>query len=286
MNKKVLNHSGEIVKMSNALARGRWLPKSIYEPRLIAQVAARIHKDDQEFKTYEIPVTAILQGKVDGRTYKILADAADNLMGKVITVDTDNKRGWIKYTIFSYCEYDAKNGCIRARFDPDLKPHYLNLKSNFAKYNLNEYMNLPSSYSQRIFEILKSWDDKPEVIIPLAELYEMLKTPSSQKKTFGEFRRRVLEKAYKDIHKHTSLRFEWESIKTGRKVTAIRFVFSKPRKNEILESKQGIQEQKEQKKSSKQHQAALAAINCYKQGNCIPNKSLRCTICKRLFNFE
>lgn len=286
MNKKILNQSGEIVKMSNALARGKWLPKSIYEPRLIAQVAARVHKDDKEFKTYEIPVTAILQGKVDGRTYKILADAADNLMGKIITVDTDNKRGWIKYTIFSRCEYDAGKGCIRARFDPDLKPHYLNLKSNFAKYNLNEYMNLPSSYSQRIFEILKSWDDKPETKIQLSALHDMLNSPPSLRSRYQDFRRKVLEKAFNDIHKYTTLRYEWEPIKTGRKITAIRFVFSKPRKNELIAKEKDTQEKKGQKAAAKRHQAALEAAECYKNGNCNPNGSLRCTICKQFFGPE
>ena len=61
-------------------------------------------------------------------------------------------------------------------FHPDLKEHYLQL-NQYIKYNLIEFMLLPSIYSQRLFEFLKSWDDRKETTIELKELHEMLDSP-------------------------------------------------------------------------------------------------------------
>ena len=87
-------------------------------------------------------------------------------------------------------------------------------------------LDLLSIYSQRLFEILKSWSDKPEVELTVLYLKTILEVPKSMK-NFAEFRRRVLEKAHNDITKYTSLRFEWEPIKKGRSVESVRFIFAK-----------------------------------------------------------
>ena len=74
-----------------------------------------------------------------------------------------------------------------------------------------------------MFEFLKSWSGKPEINISILELHELLNTPISFRKDFRQFRTRVLEKAHKDITTHTSFRYEWEPVKAGRSVEAIRF---------------------------------------------------------------
>ena len=235
MANRQLTLPGEIVKKSNALARGKWAPKSVYEPRLVALVASRVRKTDDDFSTYEIPLAEILGSATDGRTYRLISEVVDNLMGRVVTIEDD--KGWTKYALFSKCRYDADSGCIKARFDPDLKPHYLGLQKQFTKYSLMEFMMLPSTYSQRLFEILRSWDDKPEATIQLSDLHEMLDTTDSLRTKYTNFKARVLASAHKDINRHTGLLYEWEPIKKGRKITAIRFVFSKPRKAETKKAK-------------------------------------------------
>lgn len=116
------------------------------------------------------------------------------------------------------------------RFDPGLKPHYLELKKHFTKYSLAEYLSLPSTYSQRIYEILRSWGECAVTEIGVSELHEMLRTPPSMRKTFGMFRNRVLEKAHSDITTLTQMRYEWEAVtesgqplKRGRPVVKVRF---------------------------------------------------------------
>ncbi len=234
---------GELVKKSNELARCAWTTASVIEPRLVALVASLVRTDDEDFKMYHIAVDDLIDAE-GGQQHSTLKDVAKSLMNRIIEINHEN--GWSMYNVFSKCEYDRENRVISARFDPDLKPHYLQLKRNFTEYSLTEFLLLPSVYSQRLFEILKSWDDKEEIEIRLEDLHKMLNVPDSYKKNFRNFRLRVLEKAHKDIHKKTSLKYAWEAIKRKRTVVAIKFTFIKDKveekKKDNVKTKKEIEE--------------------------------------------
>lgn len=273
---KQLMLPGEIVKKSNALARARWSAESVWEPRLVALLASKVRQDDTDFQVYEIPVGEIMRGSTGGKDYREVESVVDRVMSRVLTIRDD--KGWTKYNVFSRCRYRAKDAVLELGFHPDLRPHYLNLQKHFAQYNLLEYLTLPSIYSQRMFEFLKSWDDKPEISIPIDELYDMLDAPASFRKDFRNFRLRVLEKAYKDIHNKTSFEYEWEPIKRGKSVASIRFIFSSGKKNIAIKEKKSVREQKQSHENNKYF---LEAVTCFKAGKCdYQPKSKKCIICK------
>lgn len=227
MAKKQLSLPGELVKKSNALARARWSAESVWEPRLVALLASKVRAEDTDFQVYEIHVSELLQKAHSGRDYQEIESVVDKVMSRVLTIRDD--KGWTKYNVFSRCRFRRDEGMLELGFHPDLKQHYLQLQKNFVKYNLIEFLLLPSIYSQRLFEYLKSWCSENEHIESINNLHEMLNTPKFIKENFKNFRTRVLEKAYNDITKHTDLRFKWEPIKQGRAVVAVRFIFPKKR---------------------------------------------------------
>lgn len=218
---------GTIVKKSNTLARARWPVGSVLEPRLVALVASRVHVADEDLHSYIIPAHEVLGRDYGGDHQQRLAEVVDNLMGRVLTLE--DAKGWTKYTLFSRCRYHREGGVLEVQIHPDLKPHFLGLKERFAYYQLMEYLILPSTYSQRLFEILKSWDDQPETTIEIEELRQMMGVPEGVLPRYQDFRRKCLEKAHEHIHKHTSLKFDWEPVKRGRSIAAVRFIFSKKR---------------------------------------------------------
>ena len=230
---------GEIVKKSNALARTCWSAESILEPRLIALLASKININDVDFKIYNIHISEIIGNAHSGQDYLDVARAVENVMSRVITISDPDSGDWTKYNVFSRCRFRKKEGILELGFHPDLIPHYLQLKKNFVQYNLIEYLTLSSLYSQKVFEILKSWANRSEITILIPELHVALSVPESLRIDFAAFRRRALEKAYKDINEKTSLRYEWEAIKTKNKVTAIRFIFSQ--KDRMIVQKATIQ---------------------------------------------
>ena len=281
MAEKQLVLPGEVVKKSNALARARWSAESVWEPRLVALLASKVRVDDTDFHVYKIPVAEVMREREHGgRDYREIETVVDRVMSRVLTIKDEKGRGWTKYNVFSRCRYRPEEGILELGFHPDLRPHYLNLQGQFAKWNLLEYLMLPSIYSQRIFEILKSWDDKPEVEIALDDMHEMLDTPESLRQDFAQFRRRVLEKAHKDICKKTKLSFVWEPVKRGKAVVAIRFIFS-PKRRAIAEA--AAKEAAQAKQSVANNQNPLAAYACAKKKNgaCAKqdNKKSICAAC-------
>ena len=272
---------GEIVKKSSAIARARWQPESIWEPRIVALVASKVRESDEDFQTYKIPVAELLgvsDENLAGKQYQDISRSIAHLGKATIRIEGIKPRNFRQYNIFAMCGYE--DGYLIAGFHPDLKPHFLNLKAQFTAYNLFEYLTLPSAYSQRIFEFLKSWSNAPEVVVSVAELHEMLNTPESFRKDFRQFRTRVLEKAHKDILAHTSLRFEWEQVKTGRSVEAVRFMFAPGRKAIAEAEKKKAKEEKQRRLANERMLRALACAK-EKKGECTTkdNKPIVCKAC-------
>ena len=284
MAKRTVSSSLQLVKKSNALCRACWAPKSVLEPRLVALLASRIHKDDKDFKTYEIHVSEALGERHSGKDYIEIENTVDNIMSRIITIYDAN--GWSKYNVFSSCRFRRKEGILVLGFHPDLIPHYLQVKHHFAKYRLDEFFALPSTYSQRIYEILRSWDDQQDIEIDLSDLHKMLDVPDSLKKDFAAFRRRVLEKSHKDITKHTSLCYEWEPIKKGRKVVAVRFIFASKRVKKAAVKKDMKQKQQAQRRNNKN---GRAAIKCYEAQKGVCNEDQPkdvCKACRTMFSIK
>jgi plasmid replication initiation protein len=261
---------GEIVKKSNALLRAKWQPISVWEPRIVALVASKIRADDDDFQTYKIPI-AELTGHDDknlsGIQYSEIKKSILHLAKLTIAIQGNKPQNFRAYPIFSMCGYE--DGYLIARFDPDLKPHFLHLKKLYGQYSKIDFWRLASSYSQQVFELLISWNDKPEVEIEIAELHDILHTPPSFRANFKEFRRRVLEQAHKDITKKTSLLYDWKPIKKGRSVVAIRFIFSR----------KAIFADVQEKEKAKQQKAHIANANIFNAvTDCFERKKHNCAV--------
>jgi plasmid replication initiation protein len=252
------------------------------EPRIVAVLASKVNLNDEDFKIYEIPVAEILGSGYGGHELKDLALIMDRIMGRVLTIYDNDEKGWVKYNVFSRCRFRPKDAILELRFDADLKPHYLHLKERFTQYSLTEFMNLPSIYSQRLYEILKSWNDKPEINIAIEELCDMLDVPKSFRDDFGALRRKVLERAYKDIAERegSTLWFDWEAIKRGRggKVVAIHFVFTQDKARDLVKNQS--QPDEFAIHTQLQQQSNRCFENLMKRKKvCTPKKSSKCKFC-------
>jgi plasmid replication initiation protein len=279
---------GKIVKKHNELVRSKINIASKTASRILACLVAAIRHDDTQFKeAYTVPVKNYLPPDEDGKggsQYKRVKEACRALIGATVEKewpDPDNPDGDpIFHTMPFLTSIKYRKGNVEAKFNPEMSELLLQLRQFFTEYNLIEYLTLPSSYSQRLFEILKSWSSLPEVVLSVAELNRLLDTPPSFRVDFKAFRVRVLEKAHKDIHAKTKLHFEWEPIRAGRSVEKIRFLFA-PGRKAIAEAE--AQKAKEDKLRLLENKRMLFAIECAKtkHGECVTqdNKRLVCKMC-------
>lgn len=169
---------------------------------------------------------------------------------------------------------------IEAKFNPEMKSFLLQLQDHYTLYNIIEFKLLSTGYSQRLYELLKSWSSKNTFTIDIAQLHKILLTSDSAKKNFGEFRRSILEPAQKEIIKKTGIRFEWEAIKKGRSVSEILFVFGKKQAIPIAKAKAT---ESQEKQSKRNNDLGLLAVKCWesKAHQCQQedNKKSICKVC-------
>lgn len=226
---------GEIVKKHNTLIRCRISIASQSASRLLACLIASIKVTDTDLKdSYKIQIKNFLTDDGGGKPYTRIKETCRELGKATYEEEWPDKEQFVTMPFFTSISY--KSGIVEASFNPLLRLSLTQLKQYFTEYDLMEYLNLPSLYSQRIYEILKSYSSLPETTITLDELHKMLNTPVSFQADFRQLRKYVLEKAYKDIHKYTALEYEWEPLsvdgqtpKRGRPAYAVRFIFTKGR---------------------------------------------------------
>lgn len=285
MAKDELSVPGTLVKKSNSIIRTRITVKSVEASRILAHLVACIRTDDEKLKeSYSVPAKDILP-YIGGENYKRIKGTCKELAEAIAETEEPDPDG--PHPIYRarpfFTDIRYRRGVITANFNPLMAPFLLDLKKCFTTYNLTEYLSLPSLYSQRIFEITKSLANSKagETIISMADLHRFLDIPKSLQNDFAQFRRRVLDKAHKDITEKTSFRFEWEPVKAGRSVEKIRFIFSSKK---LPLAKKELEDAKEEKRKRLLNQRFLRAVECAKAkgGDCrtMDNVRIVCKLCR------
>jgi len=184
------------------------------EIKILLSVIGLIDKNDSDFWTYQLPAKDLESD------YKHLKRSCRSLMSKVFEIETDT--GWLIMSWFSSIEYKSNSGLIECSFDPKLKPYLLQIKDNFTAYTLASVLPMKSSYSIRIYELLKQYENIGSRVFNLDELQDLLKVPVSYR-VWRDFVKRVLEPAKKEINQHSDIKISYDPVKTGRKITAVSF---------------------------------------------------------------
>ncbi|MBT9937839.1 replication initiation protein, partial [Anaerostipes hadrus] len=102
----------------------------------------------------------------------------------------------------------------------------------FTQYQLYNVLGMKSAFSVRIYELMKSYSFRHTITIELDELKRLLMVENVKSYVnYKDFRVKVLEKAQTEINELTDINIEFEPIKTGRKVTSIKFIIEEKFKN-------------------------------------------------------
>jgi plasmid replication initiation protein len=135
--------------------------------------------------------------------------------------------GWV-----SSADYIDGEGCVELCFDPKLKPSLLQLKGKFTSCKLEMLLGFKSQYTMRIYMLLKQHERLKEREIELQHLRNTLGIGKDQYKLYAHFKACILEPVQKELKAKADLTFEFDEIKYGRRVGAIRFrIFTKKSPN-------------------------------------------------------
>ena len=229
-----------VVKQDYKLVNARY-KLNTSEIKFIMTAIAQINTDDDEFKEYEIKVSELEEKFQTKQNETILKQFAKKLLAKPLEVPTEN--GWVVLNWFADIEYVRGQAKFKVSISKKLKPYLLNLKKRFVKYNLRYILPLASNYSIRIYQLLKEYEKIGNRTFAVEELQDILKVPNSYKKKYNDFKKRILKVAQKELQEYTDIYFEYEEIKTVRKVTHIKFlIFENPKikKSPLKQEKEPI----------------------------------------------
>lgn len=211
-----LRQSHIIINAKYSLTRG--------EIDLVLTLLTAITKRDRAFKDYEFSLSDLESKTSRVWNSKQLQDNIESLMAKPLRIQV-SKDKWKLIPWFSYFEYD--NGSITCRFDKALKPYLLELKERFVVSDLRMLLPMRSSYSKRVYMLLKEYEKIGERTFRVSELQALLKSPKSHLERYNKFKSAVLEQAVKDINKYTDLEVNFSEIKLGKKINKVKYTIGK-----------------------------------------------------------
>jgi plasmid replication initiation protein len=228
------------VKKADVIVKARYKlnPLSL---KFITSLIAGLKRGDSINEIYQFKVKDFkeLTGLKRKDLYWAIKESLKELLEKPIYIPkgkNENDNSFLVLNWVASAEYQEGEGIVEFEISSKLRPYLLEAQKKFLKYRLENILNLRSSYSIRLYEILKDWLElqarygkRAEKIISLDEFREMLEIPRSYK--YGMLKQRIIEKAKTELGKHTDIIFEYEEIKTGRKVTYLKFIIEPNVKN-------------------------------------------------------
>jgi plasmid replication initiation protein len=190
------------------------------EIKFIMIAITQIKKEDAALKEYEIKVTDLETTLGVEQNYPRLKQFAKKIMSKPLEVPTDD--GWIIANWFADVEYKKGQGKFIVTFSGKLKPYLLDLRERYVSHNLKYILPLTSTYSVRIYQLLKEYEKLTKRYFQVEELMQILQVPPSLK-IYNRFKEKVLKVSELEIFEHTDIAFTFEEKKAGKKVDRLIF---------------------------------------------------------------
>ena len=222
------------VTKSNALARA-YYRFGLVEKRVMEALVSQLNPQTYPSQIQPIKLKAVDYAKTFGvsekNAYKDIGGAVDALLHRVIIVNEVKEIR--KLNLTSEAVYREKEGTITVTFSPLVVPHLVGLKRKFTKYPLKIAAKFRSSYTWRFYELMVSWAKDPKLTdgkfagwftVKLSELREMMGAPEGY--NYGMFEKRVLLIVQKELFNESKIDVEFERIKTARKITHLKIMFS------------------------------------------------------------
>lgn len=210
------------ITKSNALIEAGYR-LSLTEVQIVLYGISLINPTQEEVPLeYRIDIGrfAYLFDRNHGEIYNDIKDAIRKRFWERDFSYTNEKDEIITCRWLTRITHQDKTGFIKIKFSEDVQPYLSQLQKNFTTYYIDQIAKFKSVYSVRFYEfaimrLKKSKANKIVFKLNIQELKTRLELTDKYKR-FSHFKERVLEKAKKEINKHSDVKLSYEVIKQGR----------------------------------------------------------------------
>lgn len=159
---------------------------------------------------------------------KELQERLKHLMGNVVEIpDISSRKGFRLISLFEEAvaeQDDYGFWQIKLECTQKAMKYIFNMDNlGYLRYKLRCITSITSRYTYIMFIYLESNRFRKTWEVPLMELKEILNCTADRYKEFKYFRTEVLARVQKEMHEKTECKYDYEPIKKGRSVVAIRF---------------------------------------------------------------
>ncbi|RIE16958.1 replication initiation protein [Candidatus Cryosericum septentrionale] len=228
-----MNEKNNLVKKSNYFIENARYELTLTQQKLILFVMGRVRVEDQAFEEYDILISEIAaeMGISLDSAYTRIDTEVQALMEKVFTIEEltpEGKKDRTKLAWFASFHHLEGSGSVQVSFAPRLKPYFLQLKTRFTTYPLACVLAMHSTYSIRIYELLKmelAFHHKKDFTLEeFKTLLQIDKKPAFEQ--YSNIKARILLPALKEINKNTDLQIvKFLEKKQSRKVIGFTLIF-------------------------------------------------------------
>lgn len=216
-----------IVVQENRMIMAKY-DMSLLEQKIFLILVSTIKKEDTIFKetSFRVKDLADLMGVSPENLYRDLKKICSSLADKKIEVEKDDG-GWLIAPIMKYAEYHKNKGVVSLCLNDKLEPYFLQLEEFFTQYGLYNVLRLNGKYSIRMYQLSKSNLYKKEFIMSLDEIRENLKLTAKSYEQYKFINSKILAPSKEEINEKTDITIEFDTIKEGRNVKAVKFSVNK-----------------------------------------------------------
>ncbi|MBM3467699.1 MAG: replication initiation protein [Alphaproteobacteria bacterium] len=170
--------------------------------------------------------------------YKALNKACKKLMKTSIILEKPELSEIWEINVCSTAKYNKKDGYISVKFTDDIMPYLAQVRKRFVLYNLKEIANFGSLYTTRLYELIQEFQETGWVLKSIKQLREIFAVGNSFK-LYGDFKKYTFAHACQEINDTYNIDLNFEEIKEGRKVVAVKFSFKQTSIIQVTNQKTG-----------------------------------------------
>lgn len=219
-NKDLIYKDNKIVEASYKL--------SLTEQRIILFAISHVNALEKLTEDDIFIITASeysLAFSIDKReAFREMKKAMENLSNRwVKVIDTADRKTSVAW--ISERSMVISNQSIEIRFGTGIAKYLHKLQGNFTKYQIANISGMKSVYAIRVYEMLMQWKTNKEVTLTVDKLRDRLEVYSKSYSAFSNVKLKIIDPAMREICEHSDIVADYELIKKGTKVSAIRFFY-------------------------------------------------------------
>lgn len=244
-----------IVKAKSEFFREAQYGLTTLEHRIIYFAILTGQQAGTPFEPVTVPVREFIDVcGLSSATYSQLKGITHKLIQKNVEVVYHDEKGrhLMQATWVTSVKYHERDGSVTITPNPELKPFFDNPRRNYSTTEFYFLVKFTCQYSERLYELMKSFDFKSIIDFDIEELRDKMAVKNKYP-NYTDFRSRVLSPAVEDINTFTDLDIDFRETRGEyNKVTVVTFslhkkkvdlLYDREQRGELISSKAPIEGQ-------------------------------------------